>query len=43
MGLYLAKTLCDRLNLGLTIESLEGKFTRVTIIFPEGTVHAAEF
>lgn len=43
MELYLAKTLCDRLNLGLTIESLEGKFTRVTIIFPEGTVHAAEF
>lgn len=42
MGLYLAKTLCDRLGLGLTLESREGEFTRVTIVFPKGTVHEAD-
>ena len=39
MGLYLAKTLCDRLGLGLTVESQEGEFTKVTVVFPKGTVH----
>ena len=39
MGLYLAKTLCDRLGLGLTVQSREGEFTRVTVVFPKGTVH----
>lgn len=39
MGLYLAKTLCDRLGLGLTVQSREGGFTRVTVVFPKGTVH----
>lgn len=34
MGLYLAKTLCDRLGLGLAVESQEGVFTKVTVIFP---------
>ena len=36
MGLYLAKTLCDRLGLGLAVESREGEFTKVTVIFPKG-------
>lgn len=39
MGLYLAKTLCDRLGLGLAVESQEGEFTKVTVVFPKGTVH----
>lgn len=39
MVLYLAKTLCDRLGLGLAVESREGEFTKVTVIFPKGTVH----
>lgn len=42
MGLYLAKKLCDRLGLGLTVESREGEFTRVTVIFPKGTIHEAD-
>lgn len=42
MGLYLAKTLCDRLGLGLTVESQEGAFTKVTVIFPKGMVHEME-
>ena len=42
MGLYLAKTLCDRLGLGLAVESREGEFTKVTVIFPKGTVHEME-
>ena len=43
MGLYLAKTLCDRLGLGLAAASREGEFTRMTVVFPKGTVHAADF
>lgn len=39
MGLYLAKTLCNRLGLGLAVKSREGEFTKVTVIFPKGTVH----
>ena len=39
MGLYLAKTLCDRLGLGLAVESREGEFTQVTVVFPKGKVH----
>lgn len=42
MGLYLAKTLCDRLGLGLAAESREGEFTKVTVIFPKGMVHEME-
>lgn len=42
MGLYLAKTLCDRLGLGLTVQSREGEFTRVTVVFPKGTVHETD-
>lgn len=39
MGLYLAKTLCDRLGLGLAVESREGEFTKVRVVFPKGTVY----
>ena len=39
MGLYLAKTLCGRLGLGLAVESREGEFTQVTVVFPKGKVH----
>ena len=33
MGLYLCKKLCDKLSLGLKIQSEEGKGTKVSIIF----------
>ena len=39
MGLYLSKKLCDRLGLKLDIASTEKEYTRLTIIFPKGTVH----
>lgn len=34
MGLYLAKKLCDKLALGLEVDSKEGEGTTVRIIFP---------
>lgn len=34
MGLYLCKKLCDKLGLGLKLESKENKGTRVSVIFP---------
>ena len=40
MGLYLAKKLSDRLGLRLQIDSEEGKYTRVTIFFPKGSIHS---
>lgn len=35
IGLYLCKKLCDRMGLGLNIESEENKGTKVTMIFPQ--------
>lgn len=40
MGLYLSKKLCDRLGLKLQIASEENKYTRLTLLFPKGTLHA---
>lgn len=34
MGLYLCKKLCDKLSLGLRIQSEEGEGTKVSLIFP---------
>ncbi len=34
IGLYLCKKLCKKLGLDITLISEEGKFTRVSIIFP---------
>lgn len=39
MGLYLSKKLCDRLGLKIEITSKENEYTRVTLVFPKGTVH----
>ena len=39
MGLYLSKKLCDRLGLKIEITSEEDEYTRVTLVFPKGTVH----
>ena len=39
MGLYLSKKLCDRLGLKLEIASKENEYTKVTLVFPKGTVH----
>ena len=35
IGLYLCKKLCDKLALGISIFSLEGKGTKVQIVFPK--------
>lgn len=35
IGLYLVKKLCDKLQHGVYIESNEGEFTRVSIVFPK--------
>ena len=40
MGLYLSKKLCDRLGLEIKIASIENEYTRVTLVFPKGTVHS---
>lgn len=37
IGLYLSKKLCDKLGLGITLESKEGKGTCVTLIFPKNS------
>lgn len=39
MGLYLAKKLCDKLGLRMTIDSKENEYTRIEIIFPKGKMH----
>jgi len=39
MGLYLSKKLCDRLGLEMRVASVENEYTRVTLIFPKGTMH----
>lgn len=36
MGLFLARKLCQALGHGITVESEEGRYTRVTIFFPKG-------
>lgn len=36
IGLYLCKTLCDKLGLGLDLQSRKNEGTRVSIIFPLG-------
>lgn len=39
MGLYLAKKLCDSLHLHLSVESKEGEYTKVCLVFPKGTFY----
>ena len=34
MGLYICKMLCEKLNLGISIDSVEGEFTRLSLVFP---------
>ena len=36
IGLYLCKKLCEKLGLGISLSSMEGKGTKVNIIFPIG-------
>lgn len=38
IGLYLCKRLCDKLGLGITLESTLGEGTRVQLIFPLGEI-----
>ena len=39
MGLYLAKKLCNKLGLLLTIDSCEKEFTLVSIVFPKNDLY----
>lgn len=39
LGLYLSKRLCDKIGLGISVFSIEGKGTTVRLIFPSGTMH----
>lgn len=39
LGLYLSKRLCDKIGLGISLFSIEGKGTTVRLIFPSGTMH----
>ncbi len=39
IGLYLAKKLCDRLGLRISLESKDKEYTKVTIIFPKSNIH----
>ncbi len=39
LGLYLCKKLCDKLGLGLSVLSVEGAGTAVSIVFPMGDLH----
>jgi signal transduction histidine kinase len=38
IGLYLCKKLCDKLGHNIIISSIEGEFTKVTIIFPNNSL-----
>jgi len=39
LGLYLSKRLCDKIGLGISVFSIEGKGTTVHLIFPSGTMY----
>ena len=39
IGLYLCKKLCDKLGIGLELNSIENKETEVRIIFPKGSFY----
>lgn len=39
LGLYLCKRLCDKIGLGISLESAQGEGTTVRLIFPSGTMH----
>lgn len=39
MDLYLCKKLCMRLNLNISITSEEKKYTKISIIFPNSSLH----
>ena len=38
MGLYLSKKICEKLGLGLKIDSIQYKYTEVKIIFPKNSI-----
>lgn len=40
LGLYLCKRLCDKLNVGISIASLEGSGTAVSLVFPVSGMYA---
>jgi len=39
IGLYLCKKLCDKMGIGITAESIKGKYTRIILTFPVGNFH----
>lgn len=40
MGLYLCKKLCKKMNLGITVDSVQHEGTTVTIVFPASNMYA---
>lgn len=40
LGLYLCKKLCEKMGLGISLFSQEGKGTAVTLVFPKGSMTA---
>ena len=42
IGLYLAKKLCGKLGHQIFAESVDGKFTKITIFFPKGKLNKLE-
>lgn len=41
IGLYLCRKLCEKLGIGISIESKEGEYTQVSLHFPDGSSHFA--
>ena len=39
IGLYLSKKLCDKLGLGLELNSIENEGTELRIVFPKGSFY----
>lgn len=37
IGLYLCRKLCDKLGMGITAQSQEGEYTRMSLTFPDGS------
>ena len=42
IGLYLSKKLCDKLGIGIEIDSKEGEFTEISLIFPKNSYNSFE-
>ena len=39
IGLYLCKKLCDKLGMGIELDSVQGEGTQIRLVFPKGSYH----